>query len=555
MSSVKSSSSTSGQDEVIRKVREEYRKKEAELVKKQSEQVRKLNEKYATEIIKKDRSNAANLSSAREKSQESLTQRDVKYRKEMEDLRAMHARQMEKFMQDNQTKLDTQRQAARSEIKQAYLGKDDRIKELHSRYEENLAEVSGNFQNRLDNIRAEQQREMGETLSKNQKAHQEELAQLLDERNETVADLKNDYRILKQNKNKQIRSQEIKHIQDQASTESAHIKNVALLGEAHNTIQEQAKIGFDESLDIIRHRMSQARERDANAQHEIASDFQDHVEDQIEGRVNRLERALEQAKSQNIAANAKRERDKNTQINNIREAYKTKFDYLEKARADALKQGQEADDKNEKKMQKNYDKLAMDTGNYYRDRMAVENYKYRSAMENLETEHALRNNYLNENSEARVDKIREDEIAKNQRLSENYQANLEIMKGANQAEKSELRLHMNREKDKAIKSIKDDAQKLEANQQRRIDDVVAKYEKRIAEMNDQNLRERRLRDNHEKAMVNTMKRQHEVEKETLRMQYEEQNRQANQMREREIQDVNKRHQEKLNEVLNTMKKS
>lgn len=555
MSSVSSSSGSSGQDESVRKLREEYRKKEAELVKKQNKEVRELNAKHIAEVDKKDRMYSTSVDQVRAKGKEAITQRDMKYQKEMEEMRNMHSKQLEKLMLDNQQKFDTQRKTATSEVKQAYLGKEDRIKELHDRYENQLSSEAKKFQDKLTELNEDQRDTLAKTREQLNREHEKEVTRLLDDRNESVAKLNNDYRRLRETSSGRLRNQEIRHMQDNVKSADTHMDNIRRESEAHNEIQEATKDGFDESLNILRHRMQAARDRDAKNQSEVNEDFQGRVEDRLDNQVNRLERSLVEARGDKIKSKAQNERDMNNQINNIRDAYQTKFDYLEKARQDILRQSGEINSENINKMRADLDKQAIQSGRHYRQQMEIENFKNRHALEEMKSDAALKQSYTADKAEGRIEKIRTDAYDTEQRGIKNYQSNLEILKSANDEEKQELRLHLNKEKDTVVSSIKNNAQKQEVEHQRRTDEIVSKYEKRIAEMNDRAVREKRMQENHEKALMNAMKRQHDLEKEGLRVQYEEQNKQSNLARDRELQDLNRRHQEKLNDVLNTLKKS
>jgi hypothetical protein len=106
-----------------------------------------------------------------------------------------------------------------------------------------------------------------------------------------------------------------------------------------------------------------------------------------------------------------------------------------------------------------------------------------------------------------------------------------------------------------LQALKLQTQKQEVDHNRRLQDVVSKYEKRIGDMNDQFVREKRLRDNREKQLIKDLQRKHESEKEALQAKYQAQSTQTQLAHEREMQDTNRRSQEKLDEVLSSLKKT
>lgn len=555
MSSVSSKSSSSGQDESVRKAREEYRKKEAELIKKHNKEIRALNDKYVSEIDTKDRKHAATLGEARKKSQDSLTQRDMRYRKEMEELRAMHSKQLEKLMEDNRQKLAADNKAARLEVKQANLGKNDRTQELHDRYARQHAEESQKFSEKLEELRQDQKETLTRTREKLNESHDKEIESLRDNSNETISKLKNEYRQLRQGTTEKIRGQEIRHMQDKARMQSSHMDNIKGQAESHNTIQKVSREAYQDGIKDVRHRMAQAREQDLENQSMTRQQFQADVEGRIDSQVNRLERDLAKARNANAMRQAQQKRDLNRQMQNMQDSYQEKYNYLENARKETLRQSNEINAQNVREIRGEADKQMATTGRYYMDRMEVENFKNRQAIDNLEKDFALRQGYTAEKAEERINRIRSGANVNEQKLRENFQANIDVMKQASDEEKREVRMAITKDKNTALQMMKEQAQKQEIEHQRKVTDIISKYEKRISDMNDQIMREKRLRDQREKTLISNLRKQHQNEIDALKLQQEDQNKQAKVAHEREMRDTSRRNQEKLDEVLRAVKKS
>jgi hypothetical protein len=554
MSSVNSKTGTSGQDESVRQAREDYRKKEAELIKKHNKEMRALSEKYVSETDRKDILHANNLRTAREKSQESLTNRDMKYKKEVEELRNMHTKQLEKLMLDNRDRLNTQVKTSRQEVKQANLGKSDRVDALHSRYQEQTAEQSKKFTETLADIREDQQATIRNTREKLSSAHEEEVERLQDDRNETVADLKTEYRTLRQNTDQRLRNQEVRHMQDKAKIQSASMDNLHRESEVHNKIQDISREGFQQSVKDLRQRMASAREKDLENHNSVTGSFKASVDDRIENQVNRLEQELSVTKKDSVLDKSEVERKAKQQVNTMRDAYQTKFDYLERARAETLRQSNEINAQNLKHMQAEADEQMMNSGRYYLTRMETENFKNRQALDTQENEFKLRQDYTAENAAQRIERIRGESDDKERKLRENFQANVETLKTSNSEEQKDLRTVLHKDKIGSLQQMKSQLQKQEVEHQRKVSEIASKYEKRIADMNEQFMREKRLRDNKEKHVVGDLRRQHANEIEAVKMKYEDQNKQTSLSHDREMKENARRNQEKLDEVLRSVKK-
>jgi hypothetical protein len=344
-------------------------------------------------------------------------------------------------------------------------------------------------------------------------------------------------------------------MQDKMRMQNSHMDTIHSKEESHNTIQNISREGYQQGIKDVRGKMAKAREEDLQRQNDIQGDFKSNVNDRIENQVNRLERDLTVARSKNVMSAAEEQSKAKRQIQNMQDAYQTKFEYLEKARQDTLRQSNEINAQNIREVTSEADKQLIDTGRYYRSQMEQENFKNRSALESTEKDFALRTDYQKEMADSRVENIRTHALNNEEKLRENFQANVNVLRDSNNEEKKDLRLALHKDKEESLQNIKHQVQKQEVTHQRKTQDIVSKYEKRITELNDQFVREKRLRENREKQLVRDLQRQHESEKLALQSKYEAQSKQSQLAHEREMKDVSRRGQEKLDEVLTSLKKT
>ncbi|MCB0350912.1 MAG: hypothetical protein KDD38_07000 [Bdellovibrionales bacterium] len=555
MSSVSSKSNSNTQDEAIRKAREDYRNKEAELIKKHNREITALNQKYITSLDKKDVEQAKNLSAARELSQESLTKKDAKYRKEMEDLRSMHTKQLEKLMQDNRARVKAQSEASRLEVKQTSLGKEDRVKELHDRFEEQHQAESNKFSKTLENLREDQKSTLQESREKLKAQHEKELERIRDERDAKVADLKNNFRTLRQSADQRLRNQEIRHMQDKNRMQNAHLEDTRGREKGHAMIQDSAREGYQQGIQDVRQKMLQAREADQEAVNATTQQFHAEVSDRIDGQVNRLEQDLAKTRGESILKQTEARRIAKNEIRNIQDSYQTKFDYLEKARLDTLRQSNEINSQNINHVKSEADKQLVESGRYYRQRMEMENFKNRSALESVEQDFKLRQDYTAANADTRISRIRDETQETEKTLRDNFKDNIELVREESANEKRELRLALEKDKIQSNQLMKEQIQKQEITHQKEINSIVDKYEKQIADMNDRFTRDKRLRETREKELIKSLGRQKQSEVDALQVQQADQNKQAQLSHQREMKEVTSRYKEKLDEVLRSVKKS
>lgn len=554
MSSV-SGSSGSGQDESVRRIREEARKREAELIKKNAKQLAAADKKHAEEIQRLEEQHNANLKNLREKSKEAITRRDQKFQKVMEEIRNLHSKQLERLMAENEEKMALQREVAKNEMKQANLGKNDRVQELHEKYATTLNEQQKTYIDQVEEMREAQRKSTDKIRNDLTEAHKKEMEAFRDYHLETTSKLKNDLRTTRNSANQRLRNQEVRHLSEKARLEDTNLENVRQLSIDHNDIQQQTREGYEESLKEMRMKFAQAQENEAARRAEIENGWKADVQDRIESRERRLEQQLAAERQNHVRQQNKIDRSSKSEIRAMRDEYQKKYDYLEQARRDTLTQAKEDTARDIARVRKEIGDAQRLHAKQIKESSEIEKFRNRQAYEELKKEAQLREAYQRDHADRRVNHIKQESNLKDARLREKYNGNLEMMREAYENEIRELRLAAEKDKNEAVVQLKDQMQRKEVEHRRQMADVVAKYEKRLGELNDQFMREKRLRDNREKQLIEQLKKGQEAQIEALRLKYEEQSRQANAQHERELRDVTRRHKEQVDNIMSTIKKT
>ncbi|MCB0362498.1 MAG: hypothetical protein KDD35_07245, partial [Bdellovibrionales bacterium] len=95
MSSVAGSGDSNRQDEIVRRNREEYLERESQAMRKHNKEIRRLNEAHQAEVDRiKDTFNQQ-IQEMKERSQQTMTSRDLRHQKETEELRDLYKKQMQ----------------------------------------------------------------------------------------------------------------------------------------------------------------------------------------------------------------------------------------------------------------------------------------------------------------------------------------------------------------------------------------------------------------------------------------------------------------------------
>ena len=558
MSSVSGSGGSSGSnssDEAVRKLREDYRKKEAALIKKHQQELKAIDQKYSQSLESKDQLREKELQGLRAKSSQSLSRRDQRYQKEINDLRKMHTAQLERLMNDNSQKMEITKNSARGEIKQANLGKEDRTSELHTKYDEAIAAAEENYNKNIERMREEQRKSLDQVRSEQAKAHEQEMEVFRDYHAEKVGELKNDLRKTRYSTQQQLRNQEVRQAQDKMRINNQHMSDIQNREVAHNRQLDNYREDYEMAVDNVREKFSDDMQKKAEAQAKFQAQFNNDINDRLDSREQRLESQLQQQKAKAINAEIIADRKAEKEINNIRSTYQDKFDYLEQARRDTLNMANETNAQNVKKVRADADKIMVENNRRTMMNTDTEIMRQRQALDQARQDFEIRNEFQELATQGRVDQILNDSQTKEKRLRENFSSNVEVLKEGYQVESREQRLALEKEKSQTVKTLKEQLQRTEGENQQKLADLTSKYEKRISELNDQFVREKRLRDQREKQLVAELKRAHESQVEAVKAKYEEQNRQTVAKHDKELKDVTRRNKENIDNIMSISKKA
>jgi hypothetical protein len=554
MSTVSSAGGRTDQSDEVRRLRDEYKKKEVELQKKQNKEIANLTKRHEVEMSQLEKQHSGDLTDAREKSHEALTQRDAKYQKEMDDLRKMQARQFEKLSQENQTKIESQRTSAESQMKDTQMAKSERERDLLKKYNQQLEGTQTKFDEAVQNMRDNQSDQIRQQRAQLTAKHEEEMNALREEQTAKVAALQRENRELNSSTTERLRDQDVRHMSSMQRMQNAHMTEAKKEEMASNKVIEESRLGFEEGLTEERNRFADAHERESNTNNEIRDRFQASVKDRIDHQVNRLENDIQQLKDKHDLERSQAKAEADREIRQMREGYHGMYERLEKARADVLNESNDRIAQKMKSVHDDSDKQMAANSRYYLDQNQIDNIKNRTAREQMEQYFNARTNYQNQRAETRIDKIRSEGQAVQDELRSNFDNNIEMQKSGFEDKKREIISNLEKDKTKTVGRIQDQAIKQEVDSQQNLNSVVSKYEKRLSDVNEQLVRERRMHDIHERNGMKELTRQHENEFEMMKMKYEQQAKETQVAHERELRQVERRNQEKLDQVLTSIKK-
>jgi hypothetical protein len=557
MSSVGSSDSSSGNraDETARRRAEEQRAQEADTARKHKKELRRLAETHYKEIEDLKKSHAEQMEELKAASNDSITSRDFKHQKEVEDMREMYRKQQKAAADENLRREESLRQAGEGDGMRSKANAEAKVNKLGEDYKRELLRKEQQFGQTLQDAREAQSRAINENRSKLSKSHDVETKAILDERNEKVAQLEQDMTNYRENSEMMRRDRELQHMRDINRASDNLMRSVANERASRKDSEEILRDGFKHGIETMRDRFEDAQKAERNAQNMASANFKTGAMDRIDTQVRRLEGEKEDLKAATTRKELQLKAQKDQEIDNIREAWSKNIDNYRDQRDLAVAQSNERNQKDVGEVRDKYEKTLMDTNRFYRNRMNEEGRIQRLAYDNLVGDFESKTEHMKNVSDQRVKTIFENAADEKSRLSE-LQKNTHIAsQRLHQDQLRELREEMDNDKQQTVNRLQNQMRKQEVQHSERMNQVVQKYEKTIQGLKDQMMQERKLADENLKRTVDELQRSHKLSLDQVESKNRERMRQLSSQQAEEIRQVNKRHEDRLDQVIVEVKKS
>ena len=172
MSSVGSADKRSGQDEVTRATRESYQQKEAEQVKRHAQSMKRMSEAHRKEIAELEAQHNLQISELKNRASEAISARDLRYQKEMEELRSMHQKNVQRQANESETARRQIESVYKSQAEANKAAQTQQTELMRGQFTEDLKRKDAEFEDFAKRTREASQKSLGETRRKLNQAHE-----------------------------------------------------------------------------------------------------------------------------------------------------------------------------------------------------------------------------------------------------------------------------------------------------------------------------------------------------------------------------------------------
>lgn len=558
MSSVGSSDSSNAsrtQEETIRKTREAASTNESELVKKHQRELRRISEEHYAEVENLNKAHQAQMNDLRKTTGSDVSERDHKYQQEIEDLRGLYHKQLQDQANESQRRDEGLRKANTGDLNTEKAHAEQRFEKLNEDYGKGRIEQEHSFGDALKENRETQKNTIEDNRDKLARQYELEAKSLKDERNMRVGGLQKGYDDYRQSAEARSRDQDLRHFQDQERSSANLLRAVQKERLGRRDSEEVLRDGFKDGLEQTRERFEKAASNEREAGHVSREQMKSTVGDRIENQVTRLEHDKEDLKDGNIRQELKMKQKQRREIADITDSYQKNMDNYKEQRDEAVRSSNDRTHKDVQKVRKELDGQAVETNRFYRMEEAEQNQIHRSAYDNLKGDFELRNEQSKSTADKRVKNLYEQTAEDKARMSELQVENHTASQHSHQDDMKALRANLEADKQIAVNNLQERLQRQELQHSDRMSQVVAKYEKQLQTLKDQMTHEKKSGDDNLKRSVEEMQRQHKLSVDQMATQTRDRLRMVDAHHSEELRSVNKRNDEKMDQVIGELKKT
>lgn len=557
MASVGSSdgSNNSREDQVIRRNREDYRKKESDMIKKHQKELRRVNEAHYDEVEKMKKAHEEQVETLHKLSHDAISERDHKHLSDIDEMRGMYRKQMESQADESQKREELLRKTNSGEADQTKANNDARFEKLTADYGKSLKDKDQTYQESLKSNREAQSRSLDENRKQLEDAHQKEMDAVKGERNKTVSGLQKEYRDYRENVEGRIRSQQVKQMQENQHASNNLVRAVQKERQLRDESEGVLRDGFEDGMARTRERFDKAIKKEAEASRISSEYLKSSTSDRIENQVRRLEQEKEDLKEGKIRNELQMKNKKEREISNMRNAFSKNVENLQEQRDEAVRMSNERNREDVMSVRKEMGDQLVHSNRFFREKMAEQNQIHKDAYDNIKGDFDARNEQVKNTADLRVMKIYEDSNTEKARMAEQMAQNHEASQLLKQDEIKSARQVVENEKNIAVRNMQDQMRKQEIQHGEKMAITVAKYEKQIQVLKDQMMRERKLSDDNLKRTVEDMQRAHQTAIDQLDSKNKDQMRTAQMQHAEQVKSLNKRHEEKMDALVTEVKKT
>ncbi len=542
---VDSTNNRTNSDDSLQRARENYTSRESEETKKHKQEIKRMTEAHNQEIEKLEADHTKTLNELKEKSKDLLSSHDMKYQKDIDDLREMHQKQLARSMQDEDAKI--------KKAEESHSGENDKIKRITDRQREDLirnyeVELKDKDEklSQAGNQSKDKMLEASDAIKRrlNDK-YEKDMKLVYEDRERKVEEDHNQYDTLRRNKDSQITQITKAKEMDRNRLIKNFETNIDVDRADRSASDAVVKQQFDDAIRKDQDKYKKALDfRDAQFE-----DARNGIDGRITNRIDNQVRSL-QSENQKIKGESKRElymadRQKKIEKGHLVDDYEKKLEISEKNRGEFVEHVNETTHKQFDELNKKNSDLLYSTNKYYKETMGLDKARNQEAdmqKESLHESETTRNEMQNTVRMNKIKNINENEQG---RLRDYFEGSSRVMQENFDQRLDAVRIKNKEDQDRLFAAFNKQAHENDRQFQEKLSEVSMKYENEIGKMNDQHVKDMKeiKSENDRRLKAQNKFDQDEIDKQKSQLDYRMAK--VEESHKKNIEDINRRHEATL----------
>lgn len=550
MSSINSSDRNSA-DEQIRRTRDAYQARESETAKRQKTEVKNLTEAHQAELEKVRESHAGEIETLKGRTKEAITKRDMRYQKEIDDLREMHQKQRMKEAVESDGRTARVIEGSKSEIEKVRAVGDQQRENVKKTLLGEIAERDRMLAEQSVEARERFRSEVGSVKENLNKAHEKEIKAVAQSREEALGDLKNQYSALREAKDEQIKSLDRNFA---SQTKRRQVNQEATI----SSERMDAKVAIDNQREGFERGLEKNRERYRDALADARGEMSDAREglaktadDRINGRVVSLESDYQRLKHDLVRARVDGEAQKHREVANARDGFAKNIEVYERERKEIVGATNENTKREIARVNEANERALVGSNNYFQDKIANEDIRTGERFAGQKLDFEKRAAHAEIRTEDRFGRLKSASDAEAGRQRAYFENAASAMRENFDTSLREMRSRNAQEQQRLFAQFAQQSAESDRKSQQKLAETTARFEQQMAEMNERHQKElKELQTLSERKLKETEKRGQQ-ETQTVSSQLSYRISKNEELHKNELEDMRRKHEEALANLTKT----
>ncbi len=542
---VDSASNRSNSEEALQRTRETYNNRESEETKKHKQEIKRILEAHNKEILQLQEDHTKNLNDLKEKSKDLVTSHDMKYQKDIDELRDLHQKQLVRNMQENDAKI--------RHSEESMAGQDQNLKQITDRqrdiliknYENDLKQKDEKL-SQVNNQSKDKMHDTNEITKKRLTDHYEKDLKLVnDDRQRKIEEGREQFERMRAAKDSQLaqlgRSKELERNRLITDFEN----NLDAEKEDRKASDVIVKQQFDDAVHKNRDKYQKALDQNSQNFEDVRMGIDSKISGRLDGEVKQLKVENQKLKTDNRRDLATVEKQKQIEIGHVVDEFSKNIEVAEKDRSSFVEDVNKRTHKQFEELNKKNDEIVSGTNRYYKESIDMDKARTREKEMNLQSQHEAQVAHNEIQNNSRFGKLKNVNDLEQQRLKTYFDNSSQMMHENFDDRLNQVRIKNKDEQDKLFATFNKQAQENDRQFQEKLTEITTKYESEIALMNDKHQKDMKdlKNENDRRLKEQTKFDQEELEKQKSQLTYRLAK--VDELHKKDISDINKRHEQNL----------